>query len=978
MKVQSGTWAFTQTSTFAGSCTIEDGGAALINGTAAGCPGAGRVVVMPGGILGGTGVVSSTDSVLQYPGATISPGDPSVNDGIGCLTYNSEAGLDGVSLICQVNSEINDFIKINAATPIPGFMKIEIIAASAEECPDTLCIIEATSLSGITDLSGWEISGPCTYIAAIEGNTVVLHKMPPPDSDDWGRSMRISFKGYQGTSTLTNFPALIKVWDGCGNNRFHYTDCEEEGVDLLFKDATGMLLSHEIETWNTNGESHIWVRIPELTRETEITAYWKNSAWAADANPFVPTDLLDCDLWLHAGAGLATNSAGLVSRWSDQSGNAHDAVQANSNYQPCWTNAVVNGLPGLRFDGVSNKDGLTTGWGTSNGTYSVFVAATYRTNSGYTWHRVIQGANNYNWGIELNGSAGNFYSFVPNGAGGSGFYSITSTNIRPPNGTPFVAALIGDGMNTQFTLNGFGYSPVEHHHGPGTLILGTGGQSGNGWSGHIFEVVAYDRALSYEERCQVERYLAIKYDSLSAHRVPSAGLQQWIRGDYVVADELHGSTPHVSKCENQVSGSMHAYQTASNRMPELVSSSFNGKPALRFDAVSGEYDSLKSFASAIEGIYSIITVYNTCATNSGERIVLQGAGSVNRLGVANGSATYQSKDTVSQLLPCQTNIPVIATMVCNGIASRFYINGVNLTQDSSHYAGWGPNGSTANGVFYFGAGTADSALDLPLDGDLAEVLVYNRALSDTERRRVEAYLSVRYAIPVDTSNADVWSSEFNGVWHFTGIDRLLLADASTAQNGSVLLGQSDPVEEDAFAGKGAVWNLASQMGLSRTQPETDPQTFSFWVKQQNPVADQAFVLKGTSGQSYAALNNVDGKLQVADTAAASLVTPMTDSWIHYAVVTDPSDQSVQVYGNGQAVTTIPDALAQNLPTEQALIFGHAAVTSNATKTFSGTLDEVRLETVHRSADWIKASYMTQAENERFTGYNHWGTLIILH
>jgi len=41
------------------------------------------------------------------------------------------------------------------------------------------------------------------------------------------------------------------------------------------------------------------------------------------------------------------------------------------------------------------------------------------------------------------------------------------------------------------------------------------------------------------------------------------------------------------------------------------------------------------------------------------------------------------------------------------------------------------------------------------------------------------------------------------------------------------------------------------------------------------------------------------------------------------------------------------------------------------------LDEVRLETVPRGADWIRAAYMTQAENESFTSYNRWGTLMLM-
>jgi len=979
VNVKGGVWAFTQPSAYAGNCTIE-GGTVLANCTAAGCLGAGRVIVMPGATLGGTGLVTSAGSVLQYTGAIIAPGDPTVNGGIGCLTYGTTPGLSGVRLRCQVNATTNDSVKINASAAIPAFMTVEIVAASAAACPASLRIIEATSMTGATDLSGWEIEAPCPYHAVREGNAIVLYKDPPPALGTWQRSMPIRFGGYAGTSTLTNFPALVKLTEGCGNNRFHYRDCEAGGADLLFTDAAGVTLQHEIETWNTNGESHVWVQVPALVKNTQITVYWKNLARASDANVFAPTNLPNCGLWLHAGAGVTADGSGYVSSWADQSGKGHNASQANVNYQPRFVTNAVNGLPALRFDGAGSRDAMPTGWIATNTPYSVFVAGAFQMVSGYAWRRIIQGSAGYNWGIFLDNN-GYFYAGVSKDAKGT-FNQAANINLRPAQGTPFVGELIGDGTNSQFCLNGFAYPAVAGHGGPNILYLGgagSGGHSNDGWDGDVLEVIAYDRALSYDERQQVERYLALKYDALSAARVPWYGLRQWLRGDCVTADVLDGVTPRVSKCENQTdTAGMHATQTTTNRMPERVSASFNNKPALRFDAVAGQYDSLKSFATPIGTVCSVIAVYSTHATDATERVIMQGVGSLSRLSVTNGLVTRRANGAVSQLLPCQTNTPVIATMLCDDLASRFYVNGVNLTQSATPVWGWGSGtGGGVSSVIYYGAGTADSTLDLPLDGDLAEVLVYDRIISDSERRRIEAYLAARYAIPVDTSNTRVWSSEFSGVWHFNGADRLLLADASTAQNGAALLGQAAPVSENALAGQGLTWGLGAQMGRTRTQPATGPQTFSFWVKQAASPAAQALVLVGTNTQPYAALNNTSGKLQVAGTDAASLVSPSTGVWTHYAVSVNSPGQSVQAYGNGLPLTTVPDGLAANMPTNQALTFGHAASAADATKTFAGTLDELRLETVSRSADWIRAAYMTQAANDLFTSYNRWGTLILM-
>ncbi|MDD4018016.1 MAG: hypothetical protein PHV28_08725 [Kiritimatiellae bacterium] len=969
VNVKSGVWAFTAPGAYTGGITIE-GGTVLVNGTSDGCLGAGKIKLMSGATLGGTGLVYSAGGILMYPGAIIAPGDPSANNGVGCLTFGLVPDLSGVRLRCQTEAATNDSLRVNAALPLPAFMTVEIVADSAAACPDTLRIIQAASLSGVTDLSGWDIEAPCTYRAAIEGNAVVLHK----EAGTWLRSMPIRFGGYAGASVLTNFPALVKLWDGCGNNRFHYRDGLPDGADLLFTDEGGMALQHEIEMWNTNGESHVWVQIPALVRGTQITACWKNPALAPDGSLFVPTSLPGCGLWLHAGAGLTTNGSGSVSVWADQSGHGHDATQATSGAQPTWVADAVNGLPAVRFEASGTKDGMATGWSaaTSNA-YTVFVAGTFRKASGYAWRRILQGSAGYNWGIAVQ-ELGKFYTFVPNGASHT---LLATPDLRVAVGVPFVGSVTANGTNSFFSLNGFAYPSVAATGTPNILCLGAVGYIGDGWDGDILEVIGYDRALSFEERRQVERYLAVKYDALSAHRVPAVGLQQWLRGDSMTADVLDGATPRVSKCENQTQTvGLHATQATTNRMPEWVAASFNNKPALRFDAVEGQYDSLRSAATNVGTAYSVVAVYGIRSTGAFERVVMQGVGGVSRLSVTNGLVTRRANAVVSQLLPCPTNTPVIAAMTCDGAASRFYVNGVNLTQSGTPVGAWGTGGGGSGSVFYFGAATGDGALDLPLDGDLAEVLVYNRIISDNERRRIETYLSDRYAIPVDRSNARVWSGGFGGVWHLTGTGRLLLADSSPTQTGAVLLGQPEPLPENAFAGQGLAWGSGAQLGRSRPPPASAPKTYSFWVKQQTPVADQAVVLAGTNGQPYAALNNAGGKLAVAGTDAAALAEPFTGAWAHYAVAVN-ADGSVQAYGNGLPLATVASALAASMPTNQPLTFGHATDAADASKTFSGVLDEVRVESVTRGADWIRAAYMTQAENAVFTSYNRWGSLMLM-
>ncbi len=98
----------------------------------------------------------------------------------------------------------------------------------------------------------------------------------------WSYRMTIRFSGYTGTTTLTNFPALVVFEAGRGG--FDYGQCDSPtGDDLRFTDgAVSRLLDYEIESWETGGKSYVWVRVPELSgSDTTIRAFWGNAQASA-------------------------------------------------------------------------------------------------------------------------------------------------------------------------------------------------------------------------------------------------------------------------------------------------------------------------------------------------------------------------------------------------------------------------------------------------------------------------------------------------------------------------------------------------------------------------------------------------------------------------------------------------------------------------------------------------------------------------
>ncbi len=93
------------------------------------------------------------------------------------------------------------------------------------------------------------------------------------------KAAEITVSGYTGKSALANFPVLVRISPERISG-FSYADCAADGADVAFRDAQGNLLDREIDTWDPNGESLVWVCVPSLSgTATSFTFRW------ADANP---------------------------------------------------------------------------------------------------------------------------------------------------------------------------------------------------------------------------------------------------------------------------------------------------------------------------------------------------------------------------------------------------------------------------------------------------------------------------------------------------------------------------------------------------------------------------------------------------------------------------------------------------------------------------------------------------------------------
>ena len=151
--------------------------------------------------------------------------------------------------------------------------------------------------------------------------------------------------GTDGTSTLTNFPVLLRL--DKSNVGFDYAEIRQarDAGELSFADNTGAYLPYEIDTWNENGESLIWVRLNELSPlGATISMYWglRDGYSVEPNNPqAVWTDF--AGVWHMNEEILASRASSTKS--SDSTADKHDATPKKGTSgnltQMVSTNAVV-------------------------------------------------------------------------------------------------------------------------------------------------------------------------------------------------------------------------------------------------------------------------------------------------------------------------------------------------------------------------------------------------------------------------------------------------------------------------------------------------------------------------------------------------------------------------------------------------------------------------------------------------------------
>ena len=234
--------------------------------------------------------------------------------------------------------------------------------------------------------------------------------------------------------------------------------------------------------------------------------------------------------------------------------------------------------------------------------------------------------------------------------------------------------------------------------------------------------------------------------------LPTSGMTLWLKADSLDLEDGDAVTTW-----EDVSGNGHVFaQTTESQQPDFVASDsdYNNKPHVHFDGddaipispwAAGLNPSnftvfIVSTVDSDDGNYHGI-VQNTYL-NTGWLLYARMSGSNNywqwRTGTGSGTTIISAgTDTV---VP---NKPSIVTLKMSGsdgagggsTTQTLYVNGKSEATSSAVYTKQTTRGTTLGDVGSF-----------ELTGQMAEVIIYDRPLTDFEQKQVESYLSEKYSI----------------------------------------------------------------------------------------------------------------------------------------------------------------------------------------------------------------------------------------
>ena len=466
--------------------------------------------------------------------------------------------------------------------------------------------------------------------------------------------------------------------------------------------------------------------------------YAPGSAPAFDGGGFLPNSLPNLQLWLDADSGpTITESGNKVSQWNDKSGNGNNALQGTGADQPTFVTNHINGKAVLTFNGIVEEMDLTSDLSLT-GEFTMFIVAN---NEDTASTRVIFGHDTDNNKIATLNPAKAFVRIIAATAGDSSqdYLDENSTGIQ------IIQRNSSDKIDMAFNGAAFTrlFSDVAQSGTSSWNRLGVG-EGTSSWKGYIAEIIIYNRSLSTVERASVEIYLSNKWNISISAPDNIGGLQLWL--DANDSSTITESGGQISQWDDKSGNGNHSTQDIGVDQPTTGIATLNGKNGIRF-AIEDHMDSNAIFATGGYTAFFVLRINTAIGDGGGfprfmvtpndnqALFIRKDSGDFEIKSIAVGANDPRPSFDWETVYPVGT--PAIITTTVQLDSLQAYANGVQKFDTA--------RSATASSL------ATDTTVEIgkpDFAGDMFEVLLYDRILSNIELNIVNQYLSNKWGIAI--------------------------------------------------------------------------------------------------------------------------------------------------------------------------------------------------------------------------------------
>ncbi|NJD92160.1 MAG: hypothetical protein FIA91_11725, partial [Geobacter sp.] len=214
----------------------------------------------------------------------------------------------------------------------------------------------------------------------------------------------------------------------------------------------------------------------------------------------------------------------------------------------------------------------------------------------------------------------------------------------------------------------------------------------------------------------------------------------WLKADAGITMDGDGK---ISGWADQTANKFDVANPDTGKQPLFVANAFNGQPAIRFDG-SDDYLQTKAAVNFLNGATStsVFVVMKPDATQKQQATIFDynsstGSNLAMQQDAANTNlySVYGAKQQLTD-----SGFQIFSNVFADGTGETAYVNGQNQITAT-------PGTPTISDPNPFTVGNKTlAALPREFKGDIAEIIVYNKALPQAERQAEETRLSARYAM----------------------------------------------------------------------------------------------------------------------------------------------------------------------------------------------------------------------------------------